>query len=112
MNFGQAFEHMKAGRAVARSVWLARGVTLCMVPGLSFKAEQPPLAGMYPAGTDIRCAPYMALSIGGGALSVWTPTQSDLLADDWVSVDVVPKSEEPAPALRTEPKPVRKRKTA
>lgn len=100
MDFGSALQHLKAGKLIARTPWLSRNVMLVFVPGLSFAAEKPPLAGLYPAGTTVNCAPYIAMSMGNGQLMNWQPSQGDILADDWVAVDnasTAPTTQPPAP---------------
>lgn len=107
MNFGEALEHMKAGRCVARQSWAARGVSLLIVPGLTITVADPPLANVFPVGDTLRSTPYLALEVGG-ILTTWSPG-GDVLADDWV----VTKAElvapgRPAPKVRRTVKKKRK----
>lgn len=87
MDVGAAFKNLKAGRCVARSLWLGKGILLCQVPGLSFKVNGTALAGIYPDGSDIRLTPFTAMSVGNGVLVAWQPSQADLAAEDWIVLD-------------------------
>lgn len=94
MDIGAAFTNLKAGRCVARSPWLSKGLTLCLVSGLAFKVSGG-LVGLYPDGSDVRLAPLIAMSVGGGLLVAWQPTQSDLLADDWIALEMTAPAAKP-----------------
>jgi hypothetical protein len=83
MNFGDAIEALKIGRRVRRKLWDGTGMFLYYVP-----------EGQYPARTAIARAewgteglvpyqPYIAIKTMRGTVVTWTPSQEDMLAEDW-----------------------------
>lgn len=71
MTFGQALDAIKQSRRVTRAGWKASGVWL--------RLHKP----------NADTAPYVYMSDIVGALFPWTPTQEDMLAEDWVIVEGV-----------------------
>jgi len=65
MNFGSALGALKRGRAVRRGAW-AESQSIWMCPGKS------------------KC---IAMNCGDGVVAPWTPTYSDLFANDWEVVE-------------------------
>lgn len=112
MDYGTALMHLKSGRVVARSGWLAAGISLCVVPGLTVKAATPPLAGLYALDSDVQLGPYIAMSVGS-YVGVWPAPHNDMLADDWIVVSTTPPVERPTVPAEVQPAPSnRKRRRA
>lgn len=79
MNIGKALECLKAGGRVAREGWNGKGMWLCLqVPDAHSKMTHPYVYIEYPAGH----AAYP-----NGSRVPWLASQTDLLAEDWVSTD-------------------------
>ena len=87
MTFGVAIEALKSGKKVARAGWNGKGMFLFLVPGSTFKANRPPLLGIYSEGTDINYRPHIDLKGVDGSISTWNPTCNDTLAEDWQIVE-------------------------
>lgn len=83
MNFGQALEALKDGQRVSRAGWNGKGMFLYLVPGSTFTVSRAPLLGIFPEGTSIDYLPHIDLRTADGKCAVWTPSQTDILADDW-----------------------------
>lgn len=66
MNFGQALEHLKAGRRVAREGWSGKGMWLWLI-----QPERP------------NCRPYIEMRDAQGFFVPWVTSQTDVLAEDW-----------------------------
>lgn len=88
MNFGQALEALKAGKLVQRAGWNGKNMFLYLVAGSRFTVSRAPLLGIFPEGTEIDYQPHIDLRTADGKCAVWTAAQSDILADDWVEVEV------------------------
>jgi hypothetical protein len=99
MTFGDAVEALKNGQAVARKGWNGKGMYLYMVDA----GRYPPstLAGSFIAATqedgNVPYMPYIAMKTVSDDVVPWLASQTDVLAEDWVLVDLVPDAtEEPA----------------
>lgn len=86
MNFGQAIEHLKSGRKVARSGWNGKDMFLFLVPGSTFKVNRPPLLGIYGEGTEIEYHAHIDMKTAQGYVVPWLASQADMLSEDWVLV--------------------------
>lgn len=86
MNFGQAIEHLKDGRKVARSGWNGKDMFLFLVPGSTFKVNRAPLLGIYEEGTEVEYHAHIDMKTSQGYVVPWLASQSDMLSDDWVLV--------------------------
>ena len=97
MTFGQAIEAMKRGKKVARRGWNGKGMFLWLKPATNIKAEWckdemlkriAEANGGEILGLGTICM-YTHDSTGRKAiLTGWLASQSDMLYDDWVIVDV------------------------
>lgn len=98
LNFGQAIQAMKAGKAVARKGWNGKGLFVFMqVPAEIGKDIVPKMQSLPDSvksvfarrfeaeGTlpVIRYSNQMALVDTGNNVSGWAPSASDTLAEDW-----------------------------
>lgn len=87
MTFSVALELVKRGRRVARAGWNGEGMFIFLVPGSIFMVNRPPLLGIYPEGTQISYRPHIDMRTADGSICVWTASQTDLIAEDWYTVD-------------------------
>jgi hypothetical protein len=72
MNFGDAIAVLKGGGKVARRGWNGPGQWLALqVPDEHSKMKRP----------------YIYISPVGGGLVPWLASQSDMLAEDWETVE-------------------------
>lgn len=71
MNFGEAIQNLKAGTAVARKGWNGPGQYL----ELQTPDEQSKMT-----------LPYIFIHTVQGDLVPWLASQTDMLAEDWVTV--------------------------
>lgn len=95
MNFSQALELIKEGKKLARTGWngFARKdwnaesrMFVYLVHGSEFIVNRPPLNAMYAEGTKITYRPHVDMKAPDGTCGVWTPSNSDILADDWIEI--------------------------
>ena len=87
LNFGDALMLLKSGQKVARLGWNGKGMFLSLVAGSAFKANRPPLLGIYPEGTEINYCPHIDMRTADGKIVPWLASQTDVLAEDWVIVE-------------------------
>lgn len=89
MNFGQAIEELKSNKRVRREGWNGKGQSLQLV--------QPPQSATphemrydvtvgdeytFVPGATLR--PWIGIKTVDGQFMPWVPSQSDVLAEDWV----------------------------
>ena len=86
MEFSTALECLKEGRRVTRLNWNGKDMFVFLVQGSTFEVNRAPLTDFYPMGTEITYRPHLDLRATDGTIGVWTPSSTDLLADDWVEV--------------------------
>lgn len=83
MNFGQAIEALKQGKRVARAGWNGKGMYLLYVP--------PEKWGIISEiGLDIpkeNLSPWIGMKTADGKFVPWLASQTDMLAEDWNTVD-------------------------
>ena len=84
-SFSIALLDLKEGERIAREGWNGKGMFLFLVPGSRFTVNQAPLLGIYPEGTVIDYRPHIDMKTAQGDIVPWVASQSDLLAEDWVT---------------------------
>jgi len=87
MDFSKALKLLKEGKFMAREGWNGKGMFLFLVPGSTFKANRPPLIGIYPKGTVVQYRPHIDMRDAQGFIVPWLASQTDLLAEDWFIVE-------------------------
>lgn len=87
MNIGQAVEAMKAGKRVARTGWNGQGMFAYYVPANSYPAQTGVAKQFFGENALVPYRAYMALKTAQGDVAAWTPSGSDVLADDWLVLD-------------------------
>lgn len=81
MNFGQALEQAKLGSKIARDGWNGRGLWVeLQVPDEHSKMTLPYFYLNYPSVPASDTAPANHID----AKVPWLPSQTDILAEDWV----------------------------
>jgi Protein of unknown function (DUF2829) len=83
LTFSEVLEHLKAGALLTRRAWNGKGQFIYLVDGSKFEVNRPPLAGIFPEGTEITYRPHIDIRTVDGSCVPWIASQSDLLADDW-----------------------------
>jgi hypothetical protein len=89
MNFGDALTHLKNGQRVTRAGWNGRGMWLVLVPGSTFTVQEGrPLGQAAPelVGRTVEYRPHIDMKTVDGQIVPWIASQSDMLADDWMTV--------------------------
>jgi hypothetical protein len=82
-SFGIAIEMLKDGHRVARKGWNGKGMFLRMVSGKQYDVA----CGI---ARDLELAPWIGMKTADGKFVPWLASQTDMLAEDWVIVEMVP----------------------
>lgn len=84
-SFSEALIDLKAGGLVCRESW-AKGVFLAFQKGypdgIAINSNTAEATGL-PEGTVCRFQRYLMMRTTDGSFVPWTPSQTDILADDW-----------------------------
>lgn len=97
MDFGQALEALKAGKRVARQGWNGKGMFVYMTVGNTVSKDFIPKFASLPEsvkqflekrGEDVIFNPSITMLTATGELQPgWLASQTDMLAEDWTSLD-------------------------
>jgi len=85
MTFGQAIEHAKRGKKVARAGWNGQGMYAYIVPANSYPAQTDVARKEF--GEMVPYRTYWALKTAQNNIATWAPSGSDSLAEDWMVVE-------------------------
>ena len=84
LTFGEALIEMRAVKKLRRSGWNGPGQYVYYVPAAKYKAQTAVAKAEF--GHEVPYNAYFALKNAQGVVSVWTPSTSDAMADDWMVV--------------------------
>lgn len=85
--FGYVLESMHFKRRFRRKGWGGEGrAFIFLVPGSTFEVNREPLLGILGSGHPVNYHAHIDIMTEMGYVSVWTPTQADMLTNDWVEV--------------------------
>lgn len=90
MNFGVALDMLLAGRRLARRSWPEDTFVVYQKGypgGIAINANTAEATGI-PQGTVCVFQPYLMHRTADGSFVPWTPSQSDVLANDWFMLSV------------------------
>lgn len=88
MSFGHAIKALKDGQRVARAGWNGKGMFLFLVAGSRFKVNREPLLSILGEGTEVDYHAHIDMKTAQGYVVPWLASQADMLADDWLIVEV------------------------
>lgn len=91
MNFSAALDRVKGGARITRTGWNGPGMYVVYQKGypagIAINSNTAEATGL-PEGTICAFAPYLMIRTAGGVFAPWVASQGDLLADDWMTVEV------------------------
>lgn len=85
-NFGEVLQGLQEGKRYRRPLWEGRGSFIFLVKGSTFTVNREPLMSIFGEGVPVAYHAHIDILTDRGVIAVWTPTQMDLLAEDWVLV--------------------------
>ena len=92
-SFGDAINFLKAGKKVARKGWNGKGMFLVLCPGSEVPSDHmrvKPVKKFYQqeGRVSVIIAPHIDLKATDGTyVTGWLASQTDMLADDWFTVE-------------------------
>jgi hypothetical protein len=81
MNFGEALEQLKQNQKVSRAGWNGKNQFVYYVPEAHYKAQTDVARKTF--GEEVPYRAYLALKTEQNDIAMWTPSVSDVLAEDW-----------------------------
>lgn len=87
MDFSKALHRLKEGLPMAREGWNAGGQFIYLVPKAVYKAQTDVAKKAFPS-EDVPYGAYLAIKTVQGTVVPWLASQTDMLAEDWVEVDL------------------------
>ena len=85
-NFSVTLDRLNQGMKLTRSGWNGKGMFIFLVQSSTFLVNRPPLIEIFPEGTVMNYNAHIDMKMVNGDIMVWTPSQDDLLANDWYVV--------------------------
>jgi len=85
-SFGRAIEALKQGKKVARQGWNGKNIFLYYVPENSYPALTDIAKEAFPEGL-VPYGAYIAMKTAQGNVVPWLASQTDVLAEDWCTVE-------------------------
>lgn len=85
-SFGSAIEALKQGYKVARIGWNGSGMFAYYVPENSYPAQTNIAKEAFPDGM-VPYRAYLALKTAQNDIATWSPSTSDALAEDWMTIE-------------------------
>jgi hypothetical protein len=87
MTFSEALDALKGGVCIARRGWNGQGMYLYLVSSSEFYVSRAPLNRILPEGERVNYRAHIDMRTAQGDHVPWVASQSDLLAEDWITVD-------------------------
>ena len=85
MNFGEVLAILKHGGSVSREGWNGKGMFLYLVPANNYTAQTEIAKKHF--GDSVPYETYIALKTVQNSVVPWLASQTDLLAEDWKTVE-------------------------
>lgn len=85
MNFSDALTALKDGKAIYRTGWNAGGQYIYLVEAASYPAQTDIAKAEF--GDEVPYGPYLAIKTVQHNVVPWLASQTDLLADDWHTLE-------------------------
>lgn len=84
VTFSKALDAVKNGVRCRRLNWHSDDMFIFLVQGSKFVVNRAPLLGLFPEGTEINYHGHIDMRTSDNTIVPWTPTQEDILANDWI----------------------------
>lgn len=81
MTFEHALEALKTGHKAWRNGWNGKGMWLALVTADNYIMDNSNLSVIF---AGVHKLPWIGMKTADNGFVPWTPSQTDLFADDWV----------------------------
>lgn len=88
MSFGEAIELLKQGKKVARLGWNGKGMFLYYVSAGKYPVKMEAARSIADESGLVSYGAYIAMKTAQGNVVPWLASQTDMLSEDWVGVEV------------------------
>ena len=92
MNFGEALELLKQGCYVARKGWNGKNMYLWLLPEINLNktwVKDTKLLKEFGEKETLLCNGSIRMKCADGSITTgWLASQTDMLAEDWIEVDI------------------------
>ena len=85
MNFGDALALLKQSKKVTRNGWNGQGMFLYYVPANTYRAQTNAARSAF--GDEVPYGAYLAIKTAQNNVVPWLASQTDVLAEDWQTVE-------------------------
>lgn len=85
LNFGSVIGFLKHGKKMARAGWLEKEAFVYYVQTHNREPLNDVERSIF--GDTVECRAYIALKTNQGDSIPWTPTNNDVIAEDWYVID-------------------------
>ena len=90
-DFSEALKAVKDGKKITRSEWTGKGMFVVYQKGypngIPCNKQSAEAWGMK-EGDLFKCEPYLQIRLANGSHAMYTPSITDILAEDWYIVEV------------------------
>lgn len=86
ITFSEVLVGLNEGKRFRRSGWSSSAGFIFRVASSKFSVNRPPLSEVFVEGTELSYATHIDICTAGANISVWSPTQVDMSAEDWVEL--------------------------
>ena len=86
-SFGDAIRALKRGGKVARSGWNGNGMWVALIGALSYEIAPGILDNNIENPCNPKLSPWIGMKAADGTFVPWLASQTDILAEDWQSID-------------------------
>lgn len=83
MDFSQALKGLKDGLRMQRDGWNGKGMYIYHVPANTYKTQTEAARAEF--GDEVPYGAYIAMRTAQANVVPWLASQTDILADDWMS---------------------------
>jgi hypothetical protein len=94
--FGTALAHAKQGAMIAREGWNGENMFAYVVPEAAYPAQTGVAKAYFGEDAKVPYRAYLALKTAQGDVATWAPSGSDVLAEDWLVLDIQEEQAEQA----------------
>jgi hypothetical protein len=86
MTFGEAIAAIERGSSVTRSGFTDQGTFVFLMPMTFMESTATAASKFFPGGTTLIFQPYLVIRTAQGSIAPYSPTQTDILSEDWIVV--------------------------
>lgn len=87
LNFADVIKLLKQGKKLRRLGWNGKNQYIYYVPSADYVAVTNVAKEIMDENGKVKYNAYVALRTEDGTISIWNPTTTDCMSEDWIMVD-------------------------